>query len=355
MRSIAVCQVVAFFIGVPAWAWALPDATPQPLIATEVEPALAAVSTGAWFASTEVAIVRTHVKPYPSNLFQGVTLGTTVSPEFTGGYQFAGGRALHFDYRLLNSSGSRDYAPQAQVIGLGPNDEILTSYRPYRGSASLNLQTFDLDFTFRDPPWEILPFIRSRWEIGARAMILSSEVREPKTFDDRFGISMTQATEWFGDEKLTSKYQGYGPHFDYKLAIAAESLGLEFFALSDVAVLFGTRTARYSPVDPQPRQNGREVGPGWSFDSQNVALVGARPISEHSFACTAWNWRGDLGAKFSRPWRDRLMTLSAGYRMDFWSFGGQSFGGTGFFSGAVKVPDLNLDVKGAFLRFELLF
>lgn len=349
MRFIC-CVVFALAMAAPNAA----PAQPEPASAIEdVVPEQPGILQGSWFAAAELSIVWPRVKQYPSDLFSGVPLSTTISPEFSGGYRFASGRALHFDYRFLMSSGSQDYFPRWHATGLGPNDEILNAFLPYRGHATWNMHTFDLDFTFREPFWESLPFIRSRWEIGARTALLSSEVREPKVFDDRFGFSVARATEWFGDEKLASTYQGYGPHFDYKLAIAVDSWGLEFFAISDVALLFGTRTARYSPIDPQPWRNGREVGPGWDMFTGTEVLVDARPITDHRFACTGWNWRGDLGVRVTRPWRGGVVSIAAGYRRDVWTFGGRSNGGSGFFGGAIKVPDLDLEMKGAFIRIEV--
>ncbi len=356
MRPFLYCFVLALAAVSATPLLAQPDPGPvEPTVPVPSATGPTEVLLGGWFAAVETAIVQPRIEQYPSELLAGVPLAITVSPEFTGGYRFASGRAIHFDYRVLSSSGSKDYAPRAQPIGIGRNDEVLTTFRPYTGYADLDMHTFDLDITFRDPSWDLLPLVRSRWEIGARAVLLSSEVREPRVHDDRFGLMLTQASEWFGDEKLTSSFQGGGPHFDYKLALASDSLGLEVFALSDIAVLFGTGTARYSPVGRQPVRGGREVGPGWSIESGSAVLLDARPITERSFSSTAWNWKGDVGASLTRPWRGRLVRFTAGYRMDFWTFSGKSSGGSGFFGGSIKVPDLDLDIKGAFLRFEMHF
>lgn len=357
MRPTARPLIVALVLVLPLASAAQDGASPLETLTGDVvisEPA--PEPRGYWYGSAELAIVRPRVEQYPSDLHTGVRLDTTVSPEFSLGYRFAGGRALHFDYRFLSSSGTQSYYPQQQLVGLGPNDEIVIAERPYTGHAGLDLHTFDLDFAFRDPPWDLLPFVRSRWEIGARAAVLSADVVEPRTFDDRGGWG-PMAAEWFGDERLATEFRGGGPHFDYKLALASEAWGLEVFALSDLAVLFGTRTARYSPEDAQPVRNGRAVGPGWSYEGVG-GLMDARPVSEHRFSATAWNWRGDVGAKLTRPWRGRLLTVAAGYRMDFWTINGRSPGGGGFgsfFGGSIKVPDFEFDVKGVFLRVELQF
>jgi hypothetical protein len=325
-------------------------------------PAAVAEPIGSWFGAAELSILRAKVRPSSSGLHGGVPLDVTVSPEVTLGYRFASGHTIHFDYSYFSSSGTRAYDGQPQVIGVGPNDEILTEFRPYVGRGDLSMHRYDLDFTFRDPAWKWLPFLRTRWQLGLRALDLSSDAIEPKTFDDRFlwGVGNT-GTEWFGDERHATRFSGLGPHFDYKIAVAIDTWGLEFFALSDVAAVFGTRTSRFSPVNPQPVRNGVEVGPGYIFTAEVgdiSGLVPARPITEHRFACTGWNWRGDLGARWTRPWGNRIVTVAAGYRMDFWTFGGKSSGGGGaasFWGGTIRVPDLSTEARGVFLRLEVKY
>ncbi|MGL4424032.1 MAG: Lpg1974 family pore-forming outer membrane protein, partial [Gemmataceae bacterium] len=290
-------------------------------------------------------------------LSNGVTTATTVSPTVSFGYQFGSGRTVHFDYQYLTGSGRQAYPSRSLLTGLAVDDWLIYQDQPYVGRSRIDLHTFDFDVHFRDAAWSLIPFMKSRWGFGGRYLRLWSDTREPTTYNDRVQFEF-RPSEWFGDERMTNTFQAFGPHLDYKIAIAIESIGFEVFALADASLLFGNRRVRYEPVDAQPIRNGRVVGVMESFLGGQLAA--GRPPSEHSDSTAGVQWRGDLGAKWTFPFRNRLVTLSAGYRVDYLSMGSLSTGATTrsdsiFSGGSTLAPGFDLKTTGVFLACRVLF
>ena len=237
-------------------------------------------------------------------------LNTTVTPNVLLGYQFPSGRAVVFEYLYFGSNADRT----TQF----PNDPApVVTHRHIEG------HVFDLDVRFLEGGWELL---KSQTELGLRAANISYYTFRPS-------INYPSL--------VSNRFRGLGPHFDYKLAFTIFDTGLEFFARSDVGVLFG-RNRGFSQVPDPP-------------------FIGPRVDYPNNGSATLWTGRWQLGASYWFRVGPSRVAISGGYEYDGYLFphGGERVGSgggpLGLFPFSYQPGYATVFNKGPFVRLEVKY
>jgi len=289
---------------------------PAPPEVVEILPETVPRRPNPWYSSAELFIGPARIQsgngPQPR-------FGALVSPEFQVGYQFESGRAFHADFRFFGAAGT---APQNFLADESHRHRVFG-------------QTLDLDFRFKESDWSdtlLLPFLRTRWELGLRAANFYLETNQAANF----------ANHWNVGALRSDSFRGLGPHFDYRLSIPVPAWGLEAFTEVDLALLWGRRNQRLQPIGPYvPNTNVY----GWSRDLPYNRTRGTDGSAGNA------QWR--VGLSWGGPLYGRQLRLTAGYVADYWSF--QSQGGGGGFGSWNTQPNIessDLKLRGAFLQAQ---
>jgi hypothetical protein len=251
----------------------------------------------AWIFGLDLSLLKSRFR----GDWPGGDLQRVVSPEILAGYRFDTGRMLHLDYRFFVDSGST----------LLPAGEI---------SNRVDGHTLDLNFRFLDDP--LGTFTRSRWDLGVRGALVF--------FDANTAFSLNPA--WVGGTRMTHHFIGAGPHADYRIAAGLQEIGLEVFAQSDLALLYGQRTVRAMPIAPQP--------PGSPL-----------PQSDTSDGFI-FQGKFRFGVDWTLPLRFTQVRVGAGYQIDAWLFPGVGFSSPG---NLFNIRQTNLVNRGPFVRVEFSY
>ena len=287
--------------------------------AVAVEPTIleTPILTTRWYSSAEILIGTARIQ---SGYGPEPRLGGFVAPEFQLGYQFESGRSIHADFRFFGASGK---AP------IQPGTMWSYNHKVYG-------QVLDLDFRFRESDWSdtlLLPFLRTRWEVGLRAANFYLETREPMNTYDGWTVGAIRS----------DSFTGLGPHFDYRLSIPIPVLSLVVFTEVDLALLWGRRNQRLEPTAP------------YIVDTNQIFWGERTPYNKTrgtDGSAGQAQWR--VGLSWGGPLFGRRVRLTGGYVADYWAF--HSFGhkGGGFmsWSGRPSIQSSQLNLGGGFLQLN---
>lgn len=238
-------------------------------------------------------------------------LNTAVPFNILLGWQFPTGRAIIFEYMYFGANADR--------TTLFPNDPApVVTHRHIEG------QIFDLDVRFLEGGYALL---KTQTETGIRFANLSYYASRPSQNYPSL---------------VSNRFQGAGPHLDYKIAVPVFETGLEFYGRGDIGILFGTNHG-FSQVLSPPG-----VGPpvDWSHTGDGKVVGTGR----FQLGLSYWFRVG-----YSR------ITVSGGYQFDGYIFPGAgeriaSGGGPlGLFPFKYEPGYVSLANKGLFLRAELKY
>jgi hypothetical protein len=249
-------------------------------------------------------------RPSLGGYLAGGPLNVEIPLDVMLGYQFPSGRALLFDYRYFGANADRT----TQFPGdPGP----VVTHRHIEG------QDFDFDVRFLEGGWELL---KTQTEIGLMATNISYRAFRPSENYPSL---------------VVNRFEGAGPHLNYKLVVPIYRTGFEFFVLSDGGFLWG-RNYGFSQ-NPSPPY----IGPRVNYPNNgNTTLLTER-------LQLAGSYRFNL--RYSR------VTLTGGYEIDGYLFpnGGEyvGYGGgpLGLFPFRYQPGYVTLANQGPFVRMEVKY
>ena len=250
------------------------------------------------------------VRPSLGGYIAAGPLNTAVPLTVMLGWQFPSCRAVIFEYLYFGSNADRT----TQF----PNDPgPVVTHRHIEG------HVVNLDVRFLEGGWE---FLKTQTELGLKAANISYRAERPSTNYPSL---------------VVNRFQGLGPHLDYKVALAVYETGLEFFVRSDTGLLFGKNHGfSQAPLPPF-------IGPRVDYPNNGDAI--------------AFTSRLQLGASYWFRMGYSRVAVSGGYEIDGYLFktGGEfvGFGGgpLGLFPFSFQPAYVTLANKGLFVRMEVKY